>query len=546
MKRRRSTPRFPIGFLLAAWLAAGLSAVGAAPGSKAQKETLQQREEKEDYFDNWLKEVAVYIITPEERSVFQELSTPEEKEHFIEQFWYRRDRDKRTPTNEFKAEHYRRLAYVDEHYSAGWPGWMTDRGKIYIIHGPPDEIEALPSGGEYERQLYEGGGRTSVYPYEKWRYRYIEGVGSNVEIEFVDRDFSGVYKLALSSEEKDAFLHVPNAGFTAAEQLGLATRQQRPYYAPSGSYPLMNYREKDSAFARYETFVNVQRPKKIKYQDLKEIVDLKVSYSQLPLRVRSDVFRLDGQRALIPITLAVRNSDLTFKAQGGSHQAKLAVYGVITSITNRLVTEFEDQLTTSFSSRDLTGGLRRSSVYNRVVLLDQGGRYKLQLVVKDLEDGRVGVETRSIVVPSFGTKKLAISSLVLSGYITPVEDFDDPDQMFVLGNVRVRPSLSKRFSRRDYFAVYAQLYNVSRDESTLKPSFEVRYRIQKGDETLVDLSDEVGESVQYFSPQRMVLIKKLPLSDLRDGQYRVELAFKDRISDQFVRANDSFTVDSGQ
>ncbi len=248
--------------LSAAGFSTLLLASGAATAVRSGAPTggppRQQQEEQEDYYRKWLREDVLYVITPQEKDVFQKLTNDDERDQFIEQFWLRRDPDPRTPANEFKLEHYRRIAYANENFSAGWPGWMTDRGKIYIIHGPPDEIEELPSGGEYERTLPEGGGRTSVFPYQKWRYRYLEGVGTNVEVEFVDRDFSGIYRLALSPEEKDAFLHVPNAGFTAAEELGLAERRQRPYFAPHGSYPLMNYREQDSAFARYERFVDVQ------------------------------------------------------------------------------------------------------------------------------------------------------------------------------------------------------------------------------------------------------------------------------------------------
>jgi len=92
------------------------------------------QEEARDYYRKWLDEDVVYIITDEEREIFENLATEEEREQFIEQFWFRRDPDPTTSENEYKEEHYRRIAYANEHFRSGFPGWMTDRGRIYILH----------------------------------------------------------------------------------------------------------------------------------------------------------------------------------------------------------------------------------------------------------------------------------------------------------------------------------------------------------------------------------------------------------------------------
>jgi GWxTD domain-containing protein len=136
-------------------------------------------------YTKWLNEDVAYIITDQERAAFKRLPTDEEREHFIEQFWLRRDPTPGTPKNEFKEEHYRRIAYTNQHYAdAHIPGWKTDRGRIYITFGPPDELESHPSGGA-----------TVTFPFEQWRYRLIDGVGTNVIIEFVDRTRTGEYRM---------------------------------------------------------------------------------------------------------------------------------------------------------------------------------------------------------------------------------------------------------------------------------------------------------------------------------------------------------------
>ncbi len=164
-----------------------------AKQKKKQEEKL--RKELETPYRKWLNEDVAYIITDEERKAFKRLSTDDERENFIEQFWLRRDPTPDTEENEFKEEHYRRIAYANERFASGIPGWKTDRGRIYIVYGPPDEIDDHSSGGTYDRPIEEGGGTTSTFPFIDWTYRYIEGVGSNVKIEFVDPTMSGEFRM---------------------------------------------------------------------------------------------------------------------------------------------------------------------------------------------------------------------------------------------------------------------------------------------------------------------------------------------------------------
>ncbi len=155
-------------------------------------------------YRKWLDEDVRWIITDQEKSAFMQLSNDEERDQFIEAFWQRRDPTPDTEENEFKEEHYRRIAYANEHFPAGIPGWKTDRGRIYIVFGPADEIESHPSGGSYERPMEEGGGETSTFPFETWRYRYLEGIGQEVIIEFVDTCMCGDYHMTMDRSEKDA------------------------------------------------------------------------------------------------------------------------------------------------------------------------------------------------------------------------------------------------------------------------------------------------------------------------------------------------------
>jgi TonB family protein len=137
-------------------------------------------------YDKWLNEDVVYIITAQERVAFQKLTTDAEREHFIVQFWQQRDPTPETEKNEFKEEHYRRIAYANELFAAtDLPGWQTDRGRIYIIYGPPDEIESHPSPD-------------ASAPFDQWLYNHIEGVGDRVIFTFTDTQRDGEYHMTVN------------------------------------------------------------------------------------------------------------------------------------------------------------------------------------------------------------------------------------------------------------------------------------------------------------------------------------------------------------
>ena len=511
-------------------------------GQRTSEELL--REEAEDYMDKWLNEDVLYIITDEERSIFTKLSTMDEKEQFIEQFWFRRDPDPRTSLNEFKEEHYRRIAYANDHFSSGVDGWRTDRGRIYIIHGKPAEIESHPAGGSYQRPVNEGGGQTSTYPFEIWRYRNIEGIGSDVVIEFVDPTMSGEYRLALRPEEKDALLYVPGAGLTAAEQMGLASKGERPYFSPGnrGRYPLMHESSRDNPFDRYETYAMIQAPTPIRYDDLKELVKVNVEYAALPMEVREDYFRLNDQQVLVPVTLQLRNKDLSFKLENGVHVARVAVYGLVTSITNRVVTEFDDDLMVSYSPEGLQGGLLKTAMYQRILSLDSKLRYKLDLIVKDLHSDKIGAIRESILPPSVREEKLAASSLILSNTIRVLQNTPDMNERFVLGDVKIFPSLNKEFTPKMQLGIYLHVYNAAIDQASLAPALSVTYSLLRDGEVVRQAVDQNGESTQYFSEQRIVLIKALNFDSLEPGSYRLEVEVQDRLSNQKLTVSDDFRL----
>jgi len=544
--KRGSASAILVSLLLAGLVPAIVAAQNEDPQQERDTESLM-KEEAEDYFRKWLEEDVVYIITGEERSVFESLTTAEEKEQFIEQFWFRRDPDAKTAENEFKEEHYRRIAYANERFFAGKPGWQTDRGRIYIIHGPPAEIQSHPTGGMYDRELRAGGGEPYAYPWEMWRYRNLEDIGDDIILEFVDKSMTGEYRLSHTPEEdKDALLYIPaaSAGPTLAEMSGMQQRWERIVFTPANRHTYWDAHQgyRDNPFYRYEIYSKVHTPPNIKYKDLQELVKVNIEFVNLPFTVRQDFFRLNDLQILVPITIQIHNKDLAFELEEGRHVARVAVYGLVTGINNRVALEFDDDLVTSLRPEELEAGLQRLSIYQKVVPLDMKMRYKVDVVVKDLNTGHTGVLRQAIVPPRFDDTKLASSSFILSDYLEVLETVPDINEMFVLGDVKVRPSLNKEFPPGQNLGLYFQVYNIGIDQSTLTPALSVKYRLLQGGEVLKEIVDEAGESVQFFTNRRAVLVKVFALGSLPPGDYQIQVEVKDRLLDQQLQLADKFKV----
>ncbi len=518
----------------------------AKPMSERAKRLQEERlrKELEAPFRRWLDEDVGYIITSEERAAFRRLSTAEEQENFIEQFWLRRDPTPDTAENEFKEEHYRRIAYANERYASGIPGWKTDRGRIYITYGPPDEIESRPSGGTYNRPYEEGGGTTSVYPFEIWRYRWIEGVGTDVLIEFVDPTLTGEYRMTMDPSEKDALLNVPNAGLTLMEQMGLADKADR-FSRTDGTrlgVPQDQLVSRLQPFERLQQFANLQKPPAIKFKDLEAAVSSKITYNILPMRVRVDYVRMTNSSILTNITLQFERNDLQFQAKEGLHRATVNIYGRITNMSRRVINVFEDPVSIDVPAELLQEAVRGLSVYGKSIPLAPG-MYRLNIVAKDVVGGNMNNYEVALNVPRYDDETLASSTLVLADVLEPVPTRNIGSGPFVIGTMKVRPRVGETFRADEKMGVYVQFYNFTPDERTQKPDGAIQYEVIKegNNEKVIDFTEELS-AIDGASANQVTIEKLLPLQTLGPGRYTLRLTALDRFGDQKVAASSSFTV----
>src|SRR5436853_1910186 len=523
-----------LGFAVPSSLAQKTKSNDQDPMSKPRNEKVEVKKAYKD----WLEKDVAYIITDEERKAFRKLQTDDERERFIEEFWRRRDPDPDTDENEFREEYYERISYANEHYASGIPGWKTDRGRIYIMWGKPDEVESHPSGGSYNRESYEGGGSTSTYPFERWFYRYLAGVGSGIEIEFVDPTGSGEYRIARNPDEKDALLHVPGAGLTLAEEMGLSNKGDR--ISNLGGIGSPNYqREQDSPFSRLQTLTDLMRPPQIKFNDLASAVNTPViEDNPLNFDVRVDFFRQSDERVITAFTVQTDNQNLVFKDSGRLPEATLNIFGKITHVSGRRAGVFEDPVTTRATPEELTEAKERKSAYQKAVALTPG-RYRVDVIVRDTASGATGVRHVGFEVPKYDTAKLSTATLVLAAKLEGLGE-QPAVGMFTIGNVKVIPNVSGTYHKGTPVGIYMQIYNAGIDQTTLRPSVDVEYALMKdGKEIFKAPEDWRGNS---DAGQRLTLARLLDSRTLNPGDYSIEVRVRDRVSGQSLVQTAKFTI----
>jgi GWxTD domain-containing protein len=503
-------------------------------------------------YKKWLSEDVAWIITDEERKAFMQLSNDEERDQFIEQFWQRRDPTPDTEENEFKEEHYRRIAYANEHFAAGIPGWKTDRGHMYIVFGPPDEIDSHPSGGSYERPMEEGGGETSTFPFETWRYRYIEGIGQEVMIEFVDTCMCNDYHMTIDRSEKDALKYTPNAGLTLYEQMGMSNKTNR-FTGGNGLEQLgtgpFNQDLQTKEFDRLEQFAKLQAAPPVKFKDLEEIVSHKISVNLMPFDVRADFVRVTSDTVLVPVTIQIKNRDITFQNKDGVMRGTVNIFGRVTTLTGKIVQTFEDPVQVDVPVELLPKTAENSSVYWKALPLKiSQNRYRLDIVVKDVNGDRTGTWNHAIIIPDFSEDRLSNSSLIVADQMEPVAAKNVGTGNFVIGATKVRPRVQSSdgkpvsFKRGQKVNFWMQVYNLTVDDKTHKPSATVEYNVTDANNKAVIHTVESTDTMGNVGDQ-VTLQKTLSAANLPPGMYKIEIKVNDKLSKQTIDPTATFAVE---
>lgn len=526
--------RFVTALLLVSLSTISISAQQTKRNPEEQPRKVKQEPKKA--YVNWISDVDL-ILTQSEREAWKKLATDDEREKFIEDFWRSRDRDPDTEENEFKQEFFERIAYANEHFSSGKPGRLTDRGRIYIKFGKPDEVESHPAGGLYDRPSYEGGGSTSTYPFEKWFYRNVPNVRSGVELEFVDPTGSGEYRLARNPDEKDALINIPGAGPTFAELAGLERRADR---IANGGFGRVNYtRSQDSPFEVLDLLTSLERDQPFERNFLgTKIPTPIIDDNPLNFETQLNYFKQSDNRVLAVLTVQANNDQLSFSNSGGIETARLNIFGRVITVTERQIGKFEDSVTTTATSQELSSTRNRKSAYARAFILEPG-RYRVDVIVRDTQSGAAGMKQVGFVVPEFPTDRLSASSVVLAAKLENMDGGAAIDP-FVIGTTKVIPNLSGVFKRNHPVGVYVQIYNAAIDQTTLRPAADAEYVLLKNGKELSKQTEDWQEIND--AGQRLTLSRLIDSRSLEPGEYQIQIRIRDQVSGETITPTATFTV----
>jgi GWxTD domain-containing protein len=560
----------PVRWVAVVLVAASALAAAALPAfavkDNGKKLTKQERrrqkaiqKEMESPYKKWINGPISYIISAQERAAFKKLTTDEERDQFIEEFWRRRNPNPGSADNAFKEEFYRRIAYANEHYSSGIPGWRTDRGHIYIMYGPPDDIESHPSGGSYvpnpNEMPYAGPGASTTmvtYPFEDWTYHYIPGIGENVELEFVDPTMTGEYHLTMNPCEKDAMSQVPGdmTGCQGGVSIG-------PIWNPNmvmnpnqlgggsgnsgGAMVTSNIMgQQYDEFNRLDLYSKIFQPPAIKFNDLKTMVTSTVTAQLLPFSIRTDFIKITDDTVLTPITVQIPNREMQFENKDGVMHAVLDIYGQLSTIGGRVATTFEQGVSADVPQHDFQAYVNQRFVYQKAVYLHPG-RYKLSIVVKDDHSGHMGSENLGIIVPQFSDGKLSTSSLILADLIQPLPTSEVGSGPWVIGGTKVRPSVNQVFTQKQDLGIYMQVYNLGLDPKTHRPSANIEYLISRDGKAILNQTEQAA-NIKDASEQ-VTLEKTMPAKLLQPGKYTLQIKITDKVKDQTDTRSTSFQVE---
>ena len=516
------------------------------------KAAREMKKEIHGAYRTWLEQDVAYIISDEERKAFKSLSNDEEREAFIENFWLRRNPNPDSPENEFRDEHYRRIQYANDHFAAGKPGWKTDRGHIYIAFGKPDSIDSHPSGGAYNRPIEEGGGSTSTFPFETWHYRYLEGVGDNIDVEFVDSCQCGDYHFTIDRSEKDALLHVPGMGATQWEEMGQSKKADRFRGGTEslGTGP-MSSSQGAKEFDRIELAAKLFAPPPVKFKDLEGFISEHkiLNGPPFPFDVRTDFVKVTESTVLVPITVQIRNRDITFETKNGVATGVVNILIKVTTLTHKTVQTDENTVQVEQPAELLEKSLDKKSIYWKALPL-LPGLYRLDIAIKDVHNpDHVGLFGRSLEVPTYHDEKLATSSLILADTMGTVDSHSIGAGSCVIGNTKICPRVTSSpatpvsFKRSQELNFWMQIYNLGIDEASKSNHATVTYQIIDTATSNVIFEKALDSKDLGLHSDQLTVERSLPMAGLQPGKYKVTIKVNDEISKQEIAQSAPFVVE---
>jgi GWxTD domain-containing protein len=483
-------------------------------------------------YGEWLKFEVSYLITDEEKNAFKRLTTDDEREQFIESFWERRSPDPGSPENAFKEEYYRRIAFANQAFSAWIRGWRTDRGRIYIQYGPPDEIDSYPNGGTLNAGDENGSPQHVEFPFEEWKFRYIDGLGTNVVLDFIDSTKMGEYHLTfgptitvnhLRAFCTDRFKF--DSGCDPLQPTGGAIKEPRQDRSANPA-------------ARVDLYVGASNPPYIRFKDLQAVLLSQLSERNIHFSTDLSFVPATEETVLTAVTIQVPRRQLRFQNYEGAMHGGLKIYGQFSTPSGRFVSIFEKELTLDAPAAETQRRPGGHITFQKVVPL-RPGLYKLSLVIADTMSGKMSSTNAGIRIPPFDGEPSA-SSLILADKVELLSATDTGQEPFVIGGARIIPNICREFNRNQDLEVYAQISGLALAPPTKKPSVSVQYAVLRDDQIIMEQPEDPAKLAQ--ATVVYTIDKKIPLKSLEPGKYSLRVTVTDKVTKRTISPTAMFRV----
>jgi GWxTD domain-containing protein len=416
----------------------------------------------DELLDRWLQQYVKWIISREERERFETLKEPAEKLAFVESFWRRRDPTPDSPPNEAREEHARRFAYALENFGAGTPGWATDRGKIYVLLGPPSAIERNPAG----RTAFER-------PSEVWTYNNAENprLPASMDVAFVDFTATGRFEL-VSSSNLDVLAPLrTNLGYAMSELEAIGLMRSGGTLMDPTTGMRTRIDPTRLVTGRFDLERDLQEIRKIPQLTLPELLavtEASARFPTIPVLAEASVFHAGGDAAVVPVTLSIPYARLTPEPLEGRYryQVDLVIQFRVDGVDKAL----EDRIEVLVSEEAIEEYRKSELLYDASILLPPG-EYDLVATVRDNPSGAVGQATTAVPVPPIEQGRLSLSSLLVASAAVEAPASGEAERTpFQFGGVRLVPNLSKVFVSGRSLTAYLEAYGLA-GEARLRVDF---------------------------------------------------------------------------
>ena len=483
-------------------------------------------------YRTWLEAEVVYIITPKEKEVFLQLETDREREIFIEAFWKQRDPDILTPENEFRVEHYKRVAYANQFLGREGPGagWRSDMGRFYIILGQPQQIE------RYENL-------TEIYPVVIWFYDGMAkyNIPNSFYIMFWKKSGTGEFELYSPVRDGPASLLIHYKGdaanYTQAYNelmnvepniadvsLSFLPEEAGRILSPSIASEIL-ITNKIPSMPR-ESVKDAYAEKLLAYKDVVE-VDYTANY------IDNDYFAavLHEKSGIAFVHYLIEPAKLTFIQAGDRFRANLEVNGKATDLAGNTIYQFDRTIPIDFSREQVESVRPKLFSFQDLFPLIEG-RYKLNILLKNTMSKEFTSLERDITVPPVSA--LGFSRLVLANKVIPNSAYRGQNKPFLIGDTQLVPSPRNDFSTQDKLYAYFQLHGLNQD---LRDSGVLEFTISKEDQKITSTTKPLADV-----PDKANIMEEISLAGLTSAYYRIRVSLLDRSQKEVLFEQADFVI----